>query len=141
MNLLSRSRRVETKFLKHLNVPRGGFAGKEKATFKTKVIITFLGIHKATDKFIHQFKCKLHYSISAIRAKASFILFSVLCLGPKPSGFVMTETQSIFSKGVNVFTYSLKTTFVFLLFFCYLIFILNFSHKDLFNNCHVQRCS
>lgn len=40
----------------------------------TKVIITFLGIHKVIDTLIHQFKFKVHYNISAVSAKFSLVL-------------------------------------------------------------------
>lgn len=52
---------------------------QRESHFGTEVTIIFFGISKVIDTFIHQFKSKFYFSIRSIRAKASFIVFWVLC--------------------------------------------------------------
>jgi hypothetical protein len=67
--------------------------------FRVKVGVICLGIHKAIDAFIHQFKFKLHYNVSAIRAKASFIFFSDTF--PLFSRMGAKKTQYLLKTGIN----------------------------------------
>ena len=82
----------------------------------------------STKPFIHQFKFKFYYSVIPIRAESSFVLFSDFCL---VSNTVAASPQKYNQYLLKEWIYSctpIRHNSVLLLFFGYLIFILNSSH-------------
>ena len=83
----------------------------------------------STKPFIHQFKFKFYYRVIPIRADSSFVLFSDFCL---VSNTVAASPQKYNQHLLKEWVYShtrIRHNFVLLLLYCYLIFILNSSHK------------
>ena len=98
---------------------------QRESYFTTKVTHTLA----STKPFIHQFKCKFYYSVIPIRANSSFILFSVFCLvSSTVAALPQKYNQYLLKEWIYSYTH-IRHNCVLLLFFCYLIFILNSSHK------------